>query len=314
MRGETIRNYLFHRVSPEPDALWPPMHPKLFERIIRYLVTHTQVVSLEEYLVQPNAGSASKKPLSTVLFDDGYLDNLGYAAPILQRYNCPASFYVVTDCVTNNKPTWTYAIDYTLQHTKIGTLGVELEGLLPSHLKAPELASKQLRITFAKKLKPALKQMNNANRLAFMAAFERNFADVILPRIFLNWEQVRQLDAAGFTIGSHTCTHPLLASMQNEGAILQELNESYNIISKQVGKPPLTISYPVGSYDDRVIRLAKDSGYAFGLAVKQRFYQPLQDDIMAIPRVELYNENWPKTHLRITGLMNTVKSWLRYGR
>ncbi|MBK7956947.1 MAG: polysaccharide deacetylase family protein [Bacteroidetes bacterium] len=35
-------------------------------------------------------------------FDDGYLDNLEYAAPILAKYKVPASFYVVTDCIDQN--------------------------------------------------------------------------------------------------------------------------------------------------------------------------------------------------------------------
>ena len=42
------------------------------------------------------------------MFDDGYKDNIEYAAPILRQFKCPASFYVVTDCIDRNVPTWTY--------------------------------------------------------------------------------------------------------------------------------------------------------------------------------------------------------------
>ena len=53
-----------------------------------------------------------------ILFDDGYKDNLDFAAPILSRYQCPASFYVVTQCIDQNIPTWTYQVDYLFQYTR----------------------------------------------------------------------------------------------------------------------------------------------------------------------------------------------------
>ena len=35
----------------------------------------------------------------TIGFDDGYRDNIDHALPLLKKYGCPASFYVVTDCI-----------------------------------------------------------------------------------------------------------------------------------------------------------------------------------------------------------------------
>lgn len=86
-----IRNFLFHRVSPVTDPLWPPMQPDLFEKIIRYLTGNFKVVLLEDYLRNPSQFKNGKN-IATVSFDDGYLDNLEIAAPILKKYRCPASF------------------------------------------------------------------------------------------------------------------------------------------------------------------------------------------------------------------------------
>ena len=78
-----IRNFLFHRVSEEEDAMWPPMKPALFSQIIAFLTRRYLVVPLEQFLAEPDSFKASGKSIATVLFDDGYKDNIEYAAPLL---------------------------------------------------------------------------------------------------------------------------------------------------------------------------------------------------------------------------------------
>src|SRR5690349_9030874 len=125
-----VRNILFHRVSPEKDSMWPPMQPTLIENTIRYLTRQIQVVPLEEYLADPDAFSKRKK-IASVRFDDGYKDIIEYAAPILKEYNCPASFYVVTDCINRDVPTWTYILDHALQQTKKDKVELNFEYVPP---------------------------------------------------------------------------------------------------------------------------------------------------------------------------------------
>ncbi|MDA3818846.1 MAG: polysaccharide deacetylase family protein [Candidatus Delongbacteria bacterium] len=85
------------------------------------------------------------------------------------------------------------------------------------------------------------------------------------------------------------------------------LNNSGRRIEEETGEFPLTISYPVGSYDKRTIKAAKKAGYKYGLAVHQRFYNPDNDDLFEIPRTELYNETWLKTKMRINGNLERIK-------
>src|SRR5687767_11633417 len=125
-----IKNFLFHRVSPQQDKLWPPMHPTLFEDIIRTLCRSHTICALENS-VERGFEKAGGRPLATILFDDGYKDNIEYAVPILQRYQCPASFYVVTGCIDNNIPTWTYIVDHLLQNTHVQSLRFDMDFVAP---------------------------------------------------------------------------------------------------------------------------------------------------------------------------------------
>src|SRR5215216_6250634 len=118
-----VRNFLFHRVNAQRDALWDPMDPSLFERCVKYISSKYTMIQLEE-LVCDSKAKTSKRQFATILFDDGYKDNIEYAAAILDKYNVKASFYVVTDCIEKNIPTWTYILDYAFQFTEKKEIGL----------------------------------------------------------------------------------------------------------------------------------------------------------------------------------------------
>lgn len=300
-----LKNFLFHRVSEETDLLWPPMKPAHFERIIAYLTRHYQVVPLEGYLTEPSAFSA-KRPLATVLFDDGYKDNIEYAAPVLKKYNCPASFYIVTDCIDRNVPTWTYLVDNLFQQTGVKNIQLEFD-FVPRHLSSISLAEGN-RSPGVKAIKPWMKSLSNNRRIQIMQALTGQCADVPMPENkMMNWDDIRQMDQDGFIIGSHSHTHPMLASLESEAEIKDELNISFLKISAATGKAPLSISYPIGSFDERVKRISAEAGYQFGLAVKQQFYRSSAHDHFEIPRVELYQEPWWKTKARVSGIYSTIR-------
>ena len=60
-----VRNYLFHRVSPERDILWDPMDPSHFEKCIKYINKKYNVLSIEELYLEKTLNK-SKKPIATI--------------------------------------------------------------------------------------------------------------------------------------------------------------------------------------------------------------------------------------------------------
>ena len=299
-----VRNFLFHRVSNEADAMWPPMKPELFEHIIATLTKNYKVVPLEHYL-DDKAAFASEKKIATVLFDDGYKDNIEIAAPILSKYKCPASFYVVTDCIDRNIPTWTYILDDRFSKTRKEKIELDFD-FVPQKFKVVVLNDTG---TNKKEIKPWLKKLSNRQRQLVLENILQQCDDVSLPQNrMMNWGEVKQLANEGFIIGSHSHTHPMLASLQNENEIKEELTVSGEKIKTELGFFPATISYPIGSFDERVTKLAKETGYKYGLAVEQQFYQSSKNDLYKIPRVELYQEPWWKVQMRMKGIYSAIKN------
>ncbi len=304
-----IRNFLFHRVFPERDILWDPMDIKLFEKCIKHLSNNYDVVRIEDLVKSGNMGGKDK--YATINFDDGYKDNIEYAAPILAKYHCNASFYVVTDCIDKNVPTWTHVLEHTFQHTQFPKIDLNFEFLSPE-LRVSELPTKEARIAYVKKLKPFLKGISHDNRNMVLETVVHTFKDAELPQLMMNWEDLKQLHNAGHYIGSHTVTHCMLGTMDNIEEINHELKYSAERIQTNLGYFPITISYPVGSFNETTKRLSKEAGYEIGLAVKQNTYNPQKDDVFEIPRIELYNEPWWKTRLRITNTLENIKTLIGY--
>ena len=301
-----IRNFLFHRVSDEEDAMWPPMKPSLFSRIISYLTQHFTIVPLEHWLDDP-AKFQTKRKIATVSFDDGYKDNIEMAVPILDKYKCPASFYVVTDCIDKNIPTWTYIIDNVFWKTKKQHIELNFD-FVPEKFKYLQLKINNHPNPEIKEVKPWLKKLPNTQRLLIMQSILSQCDDEPVPQnMMMSWDDIRRLDSYGFIIGSHSHTHPMLESLPHESEISDELKVSAQRIQQEVGKFPLTISYPIGSFDERVVGLSEKAGYRYGLAVQQQFFKPGKDAVFKIPRVELFQEPWWKVQIRMNGVYSRVK-------
>ena len=305
-----MKNFLFHRVNPKRDNLWDPMDPVLFETCIKYIKRKYDVVLLEEYLLNQE-GYSNHKNIATILFDDGYLDNFEFALPILQKHNVKASFYVVTDCIDKNIPTWTHVLEHLFQFTTKKSLTLEFS-FLPNNFQSLKIDTEEDRLNFAKGLKPFLKTITFAERNKVLKEIKRQFNDVELPEVMMNWSHIRELSKLGHHIGSHTVSHEMLGTVNDEEFIKNELVKSKQRIIDELEKDPISISYPVGSYNEKVQKLSKMSGYKLGLAVNQDEYIPEKNNLFEIQRIELYNESWWKTKLRITNNLEKIKKLIRY--
>jgi peptidoglycan/xylan/chitin deacetylase (PgdA/CDA1 family) len=76
----------------------------------------------------------------------------------------------------------------------------------------------------------------------------------------MDWEQIRQLVAWGFSIGSHTVTHPELSQLSPADA-RYEIEHSRHILEERLGQPIPIFCYPFGEWNETTYRLVRDAGY-----------------------------------------------------
>jgi peptidoglycan/xylan/chitin deacetylase (PgdA/CDA1 family) len=84
-------------------------------------------------------------------------------------------------------------------------------------------------------------------------------------RGYMSWDQLRELQAAGFGIGSQTRTHPHMHRLSADKN-REELDVSNSRFIVELGMRPDLFAYPYGEYSLSVIDAVKDAGFiaAFG--------------------------------------------------
>lgn len=289
---------LFHRVHPVRDVMWDPMDPKRFEIILKFIKKNYILLPLLEILKTKSTNT--KKPLAAITFDDGYMDFIDYSLPIMDRLKIPASMYIVTGCISENKPPWTFEVDYLFFHTKKLLINWNIDiSFMPAALQKNKFVNKKELIAFCLKFKQHLKLIPEQKRKRLIHDLLCSFNDVTIPTgLMMSWNEINQIINHGIEVGSHTATHPPLATLDGDD-IQKELEGSRSEFFKYTGTNPKIISYPLGSYNQKVKEASATAGYEYGLAVNYKKYDLLSDDDFEIPRIELYNEPFWKSWLRI---------------
>ena len=84
-------------------------------------------------------------------------------------------------------------------------------------------------------------------------------------RGYMSWDQLRELQAAGVSIGSQTNSHPHMHRISIE-AVKEELSSSNQRFIDELGLRPELFAYPYGEYNLEVIEAVKEAGFiaAFG--------------------------------------------------
>lgn len=118
----------------------------------------------------------------------------------------------------------------------------------------------------------------------------------------LRWDELRAMAGEGWEIGSHTCSHPKLTQLDDE-SLERELTRSKEICEREIGRPCVSIAYPYGDCDDRVVDATRRAGYGLGLTVPTRSVAAFP---LLWPRVAVY---WDDTVRRVR-----LRSWRRAHR
>ncbi|MGZ3863965.1 MAG: glycosyltransferase [Bacteroidia bacterium] len=306
---KNITTFLFHRINTISDPLWNPIHPEHFEQIIVYLDKHFEFAPLNDYLLDRYEPKTSK-PLCAIGFDDGYRDYLVYALPILKKFNCPSSMYIVTECIDKGLPPWTYILNHYFINTTKLHININTNDF-PGHLKTTTWKSKSERLLFAKQLNPYMKSLNNSVREKLYMDIISELNDVDPPAgLMLTWEEIKSLKEHNCEIGSHTVNHPVLSKKLSREELIFELKESGKIIEKHLGFFPETISYPFGAYNEDVKKVSAEAGYKLGVTVNPGTYDNMRHDLFEVPRIELFDEPFLKTRLRINDIIPQIRKIL----
>jgi peptidoglycan/xylan/chitin deacetylase (PgdA/CDA1 family) len=121
----------------------------------------------------------------------------------------------------------------------------------------------------------------------------------------MSWDQLGELAASGWEIGSHTRSHPHLTEIGDE-QLRDELVESKRVVEERLRRPCATIAYPYGDYDERVVAAARAAGYAAAGTLPARLHS---ERPLAWPRVGVYHgDDERRFRMKVSRVMRRLRS------
>lgn len=99
------------------------------------------------------------------------------------------------------------------------------------------------------------------------------------------WDELQALVDAGWEVGSHSCSHPLLSTL-GDADLAAELAGSRARCEERLGVACRSLAYPYGDHDARVVAAARGAGYEAGCTVPTRLRN---GDPLTWPRIGVYN-------------------------
>jgi len=175
-------------------------------------------------------------------FDDGFREMSEIAAPLLLEKKIPATFFITTDFIDNQKLNHDNKQSLLIDRLKggISSMGYnKIMKLMESfHIQGKHLHERILRIPY--KESQLLEQIATIVGIDF-SLFLRD------QRPYLTSSQIKGLLAEGFTVGGHSCDHARFPELSLEEQI-EQIKLSIDILVKRFSIDYRVFAFP---YSDR---------------------------------------------------------------
>jgi peptidoglycan/xylan/chitin deacetylase (PgdA/CDA1 family) len=259
--GLLVLNY--HRIGIPNAECDPDLYSasqEEFDRQIAHLKRHFEVIGGDD--IASTLSERGRRILVT--FDDGYRDNYLAAFPILKRHGVPATFFLATGYLDRPTVPWWDEIHILLARSS-GGLIPDLDG--GDYEFRPEVDDRLAvarRVVRRYKLIPTTATGEYLDNLARGLGVSRVTPNEATD-LWMTWDIVREMKAAGMNFGGHSASHPVLAMCTAERQ-KWEIEQCRNRIASELGQAPTLFSYPVGGpnrFTSETTDLVRAAGFQF---------------------------------------------------
>jgi len=284
---------VYHRITQlERDPYRLCVTPRHFAEHLEVLQKQHLVISLKDVVNARRSGTVPRRAV-VLTFDDGYADNLENASPLLRQYGAPATLFVVSGSIGNEREFWWDELDRILLqpgklpdelNLKVG--GTDRRWSLGSASAfsagdAARFAAWHLyqkddphpRFALFRTMQSLLRSVPGDERwrlLDGLAAWAGvGLAGRVSHRILDREELTKLTEGALVEVGAHTVTHPVLSSLP-AFAQRTEIRGSKAMLQEALGGPVTSFAYPHGTrqdYTTESTEIVREEGFACAVSV-----------------------------------------------
>lgn len=251
----------YHRInSLERDINMLAVSPYQFQQHMKFIKKNYITARFEEDWTLLDG------PGVVITFDDGYLDNYQNALPILEELEIPATIFISTGTMEQERELWWDELEYLLME------GIDIPGKF--HLQDEIFEYTWRTDTFEMKLncyrslhflmKNCISIQKRDRWFKQLWDWRRMKPTVRKTHLTLNNATCIELAKSNLiTIGGHTVSHPSLAKLDTKDQ-KKEIEYSLDYLSRLLSKNVDVFSYPFGvkgvDYDQNTIDICKEFG------------------------------------------------------
>lgn len=108
---------------------------------------------------------------------------------------------------------------------------------------------------------------------------------------FMSWDMLREMAATpGIEIGSHALKHQALSDIP-ESEAWTSLVASKKILEEKLGREIKAISYPCGSFNEKILEMARGAGYVYGCAASHVHKRKFVGNPYLLRRIKISNSS-----------------------
>ena len=281
---------MYHSISePDIDPWELSVSPSNFEQQLQILQNSFKVSSVSDIALSLQKGRLKNKTVA-LTFDDGYRNNFQIAAPLLEKYNVPATFFI-TNKLGEEKMYWWDSLANLILRTSVLPADFEItirektinysigeESVLNEYLEQlhrkwvatdpPPTKRSELFYKLWELMQP-LPPDEIEQILQLVKNWTGTTQTVLFPDTSLVKEEElkKMANHRLIDIGIHTVNHIALgyhSAQVQETEIFQNKNLLEQIINRQI----TTIAYPYGEYNDTTLNIVKNTGLRAGVTVE----------------------------------------------
>jgi len=271
MTAKMARVLMYHNFCGPAETGTDAITTTLVRAQFEYLKRRYRVVPLACLLDQ----LISNKPLDdltvALTIDDGRRNCYEFLFPLLSEFRIPATLFVVSSFIRREDWVWTDKVLWLSEQPSASS----------------ELASHRIEGLFQalNRLRP---EIRNARIKSVAEDMNLTIPKQAPPKYApCSWSELREMAVSGLVeIGSHTVSHPILASLTDEES-WRELTTSRAQIEEGVGAEVVSFCFPngkPGDYRPSQVRQVKDAGYLGALVTRQGMVGT-GADVYQLPRI-----------------------------
>lgn len=284
---------MYHRIAELDTDPWQlAVSPANFEQHLEILGQTNHVISVKSMVSKLSTGSIQPNAIC-LTFDDGYRDNFFAAKPLLEKYDCPASFFIATHYVDMERQFWWDELEEIILNSKKlpETLSMDIDGFSLKH----NLHNEGVLTPDEKRMHKSWVWPNNppTSRCALYLAIWEKLKPLPYDQLIKYLDEIRQwagysqiadentLPMKGihiesmarnplFEIGIHTNTHPALASHPKK-IQHHEIADCKQFLESRLNRAVTTMAYPYGNYNEHTLSIARELPLAASFTTEEKY-------------------------------------------